>query len=148
MLHGTLWNRQYFAYCCCRQVTSVVSNSVRLHRWQPTRLPHPWDSPGKSTGVGCHCLLRILFGIWQFHMVQPNTFPRDAELVNWNEVANAAPPVPQALHLSPTFHTTTLKGRENTLWGILLQTGPSSHHEGADTMGGGMTGVSHSKVEG
>ena len=27
------------------------------HRRQPTRLPHPWDSPGKNTGVGCHCLL-------------------------------------------------------------------------------------------
>ena len=27
------------------------------HRWQPTRLSHPWDFPGKSTGVGCHCLL-------------------------------------------------------------------------------------------
>ena len=37
---------------------SVVSNSVRLHRWQPTRLPHPWDSPGKNTGVGCHFLLQ------------------------------------------------------------------------------------------
>ena len=30
---------------------SVVSNSVRPHRWQPTKLPHPWDSPGKNTGV-------------------------------------------------------------------------------------------------
>ena len=29
------------------------------HRRQPTRLPHPWDSPGKNTGVGCHCLLRV-----------------------------------------------------------------------------------------
>ena len=28
------------------------------HRQQPTRFRHPWDSPGKSTGVGCHCLLR------------------------------------------------------------------------------------------
>ena len=28
--------------------------SVRPHRRQPTRLPCPWDSPGKSTGVGCH----------------------------------------------------------------------------------------------
>ena len=28
------------------------------HRRQPTRLPHPWDSPGKNTGVGCHCLLQ------------------------------------------------------------------------------------------
>ena len=44
--------------CCC--VTSVVSNSVRPHRRQPTRLPHPWDSPGKNTGVGCHFLLHCM----------------------------------------------------------------------------------------
>ena len=31
--------------------------TLRPHRWQPTRLPRPWDSPGKNTGVGCHCLL-------------------------------------------------------------------------------------------
>ena len=31
--------------------------SVQPHRWQPTRLLCPWDFPGKSTGVGCHCLL-------------------------------------------------------------------------------------------
>ena len=30
----------------------MVSDSVRPHRWQPTRLPHPWDSPGKNTGLG------------------------------------------------------------------------------------------------
>ena len=35
-----------------------MSDSVRPHRRQPTRLPRPWNSPGKSTGVGCHCLLR------------------------------------------------------------------------------------------
>ena len=34
---------------------SVVPDSVRPHR-QPTRLPRPWDSPGKNTGVGCHVL--------------------------------------------------------------------------------------------
>ena len=39
-------------------VTSVVSNSVRPHRWQATRLHRSWDSPGKNTGVGCHFLLR------------------------------------------------------------------------------------------
>ena len=39
-------------------VTSVVSDSVRPHGLQPTRLPHPWDSPGKNTGVGCHFLLQ------------------------------------------------------------------------------------------
>ena len=43
--------------CCCCWVTSVVSDSVRPHSWQPTRLPCPWDSPGKNTGVGCHFLL-------------------------------------------------------------------------------------------
>ena len=44
--------------CHCCQVTSVMSDSVRPHRQQPTRLPRPWDSPGKNTGVGCHCLLQ------------------------------------------------------------------------------------------
>ena len=44
-------------YCCCC-VASVVSDSVRPHRQQPTRLPRPWDSPGKNTGVGCHFLLQ------------------------------------------------------------------------------------------
>ena len=39
---------------------SVVSDSQRSHGLQPTRLLHPWDSPGKSTGVGCHCLLFFL----------------------------------------------------------------------------------------
>ena len=34
-----------------------MSDSVRPHRRQPTRLLHPWDSPGKNTGVGCHFLL-------------------------------------------------------------------------------------------
>ena len=33
---------------------------VRPHRRQPTRLPHPWDSPGKNTGVGCHFLLQCV----------------------------------------------------------------------------------------
>ena len=37
-----------------------MSNSVQPHRWQPTRLPHPWDSPGKNTGVGCHFLLQCM----------------------------------------------------------------------------------------
>ena len=37
-----------------------MSNSVRPHRWQPTRLPCPWDSPGKNTGVGCHFLLQCM----------------------------------------------------------------------------------------
>ena len=42
--------------CAC----SVVSNSVQPHRWQPTRLSRPWDSPGKNTRVGCHFLLQCM----------------------------------------------------------------------------------------
>ena len=37
-----------------------MSNSVQPHRWQPTKLCHPWDSPGKNTGVGCHFLLQCV----------------------------------------------------------------------------------------
>ena len=37
-----------------------MSGSVRFHRQQPTRLPCPWDSPGKNTGVGCHFLLQCM----------------------------------------------------------------------------------------
>ena len=48
------------ACCCCCQVASVVSDSVRPQRWQPTRLPHPWDSPSKNTGVGCHFLFQCM----------------------------------------------------------------------------------------
>ena len=40
--------------CCCCCVSSVMSDSMQPHRWQPTRLHHPWDSPDKNTGVGCH----------------------------------------------------------------------------------------------
>ena len=39
-----------------------MSNSVQPHRQQPTRLPHPWDSPGKNSGVGCHFLLQCMKG--------------------------------------------------------------------------------------
>ena len=39
---------------------SIVSNSLWPHGLQPTRLLCPWDFPGKSTGVGCHCLLRYI----------------------------------------------------------------------------------------
>ena len=48
----------YVNVCC--QVASVVSDSVRPHRWQPTRLPRPWDPPGKNTGVSCHFLLQCM----------------------------------------------------------------------------------------
>ena len=52
------WSCLYYNHIS--EVTSVMSDSVRPHRRQPNRLPHPWDSPGKNTGVGCHFLLQCV----------------------------------------------------------------------------------------
>ena len=43
-----------------KAAAASVSDSVRPRRWQPTRLPRPWDSPGKNTGMGCHFLLQCM----------------------------------------------------------------------------------------
>ena len=43
---------------------SVVSDPLRPHGLQPTRLLRPWDFPGKSTGVGCHRLLHLWVSRW------------------------------------------------------------------------------------
>jgi len=60
LCHPLLLLPSIFLSCCRCQVISVVSDSVRPHRQQPTRLPRPWDSPGKNTGVGCHFLLQCM----------------------------------------------------------------------------------------
>ena len=59
-LHLWLTKQKMVNCCCLLLVTSVVSDSVRPHRWQPIRLLCPWDSPGKNTGVGCHFLLQCM----------------------------------------------------------------------------------------
>ena len=50
--------------CSCPAAAAAKSlqlcSTVRPRRQQPTRLPHPWDSPGKNTGVGCHFLLQCM----------------------------------------------------------------------------------------
>ena len=47
--------------CAAAAAKSLQScPTVQLHRQQPTRLPRPWDSPGKNTGVGCHFLLQCM----------------------------------------------------------------------------------------
>ena len=55
----SFWLRDqiHISRCCCCWVASVGSDSVQPHRRQPTRLPCPWDPPGKNTGVDCHFLL-------------------------------------------------------------------------------------------
>ena len=79
------WNKKSMLLniICC-WVTSVISDSVRPHRRQPTRMPRPWDSPGKNTGVGCHCKL-------QFSSVQSLSCVR-LFVIPW--IAAARPPCP------------------------------------------------------
>ena len=58
-------------------VTSVMSDSVRPHRRQPTRLLHPWDPPGESTGVACHFLLQCMKVKSESEVTQSCPTPRD-----------------------------------------------------------------------
>ena len=55
-----------------------MSHSVRPHRWQPTRLPRPWDSPGKNTGVGCHFLLPRGYSLLQHQSSKASILRRSA----------------------------------------------------------------------
>ena len=59
-----------------------MSNSVQPHRRQPTRLPCPWDSPGKNTGVGCHFLLQCMKVKRESEVTQscPTSDPMDCSL--------------------------------------------------------------------
>ena len=61
-----------------------MSDSVRPQRRQPTRLPRPWDSPGKNTGVGCHFLLQCM------------------EVKSESEVAQSCPTLSDPHGLQPT----------------------------------------------
>ena len=61
-----------------------MSDSVQPHRWQPTRLPPPWDSPGKNTGVGCHFLLQCM------------------KVKSESEVAQSCPPLSDSMDCSLT----------------------------------------------
>ena len=54
-----------------------MSDSVLPHRRQPIRLPRPWDSPGKNTGVGCHFLLQCMKVKSESEVVQSCQTPSD-----------------------------------------------------------------------
>ena len=61
----------------------VVSNSLQPHRLQPTRSLHPWDFPGKNTGVGCHFLLQCMKVKSESEVTQPCPtlcYPMDCSL--------------------------------------------------------------------
>ena len=96
-MHETL-----LSACCCCWVASVVSDSARPHRQQPTRLLRPWDSLGKNTGVGCHFLLQCMkvksesevaqscptqrpHGLQPTRLLRPWDFP--ARVLEWGAIA-------------------------------------------------------------
>ena len=111
-----------------------MSNSVRPHRQQPTRLCHPWDSPGKNTGVGCHFLLQCM-------KVRVKSLSRVRLLATpWTEAHQAAPsmgfsrqeywsgvPLPSPTH-TPQFSSVQLLSRVRpsaTPWTAAYQAPPS-----------------------
>ena len=56
--YSSEYSGYWLAAAAAKSLQSCLT--VRLQRWQPTRLPRPWDSPGKNTGVGCHFLLQCM----------------------------------------------------------------------------------------
>ena len=71
-----------------------MSDSVWPHRWQPTRLPHPWDSSGKKTGVGCHFLLQCMKVKSESEVAQLCLTPSDP--MDWSLPRSPAPGILQA----------------------------------------------------
>ena len=63
---------------------SVVSNSWRPHGLQPTSLLHPWDFPGKSTGVGCHCYHRLSEHVSESHSAVSKSLQTHGLYSPWN----------------------------------------------------------------
>ena len=118
------------SHCCCCCCCSVVSDSVRPHRRQPIRLPRPWDSPGKNTGVGCHFLLQCM------------------KVKSESEVAQSCPTLSDPMDCSPpgssvhgifqarvlewgaiVFHYNQLKSLQNhELWMTLVVTALTGHN--------------------
>ena len=131
------WRGQEFRHegCCCCQVTSVVSDSVRPQRRHPTRLPHPWDSPGKNTGVGCHFLLQCMKVKSESEVAQScptRSDPMDcsppgssvhgifqARVLEWAAIAFSKPPATRDVLFGFFFFTLRL-------WGICPETFPQN----------------------
>ena len=92
-----------------------MSDSVRPQRLQPTRLPHPWDSPSKNTGVGCHFLLQCMKVKSESEVAQSCPIPSNpmdcslpgssthgifqARLLEWGAIAFSD------IYMSPPFFT-------------------------------------------
>ena len=88
-----------------------MSDPQRAHGLQPTRLLHPWDFPGRSTGVGCHCLLRgkslhsfnfyeKYFSLWEGEQIYPRFFILQKPKI---EKDGNVPPTYMAYYPSPSL---------------------------------------------
>ena len=64
-----------------------MSDSVRPHRRQLTRLPRPWDFPGKNTGVGCHFLLQCM------EVKSESEVTQSCPTLGWTATYQAPPPM-------------------------------------------------------
>ena len=64
-----------------------MSNSVRPHRWQPTKLPRPCNSPGKNTGMGCHFLLQCMKVKSESEVTQSHCRIFQAWVLEWVDTA-------------------------------------------------------------
>ena len=83
-----------------------MSDSVRPHRRQPTRLPCPWDSPGKNTAVGCHFLLQCM------------------KVKSEREVAQSCPTLRDPMHCSlPGFSVHGIFLARVLQWGVIAFSG-------------------------
>ena len=81
-----------------------MSDSVRPHRRPLTRLPCPWDSPGKNTGVGCHFLLQSLL-LNMLSRLVITFLPRSKRLlISWLQSPSAVMLEPPPKKFSHCFH--------------------------------------------
>ena len=109
----------------------IVANSVRPPRRQPTRLPGPWDSPGKNTGVGCHFLLHCMKVKSESEVAQSCLTPSDpmdcslpgssvhgifqARVLEWGSSAFSG------IYIEPYFNIIWWSSRANRIWFNLNQ---------------------------
>ena len=100
-------------------------------RRQPTRLPHPWDSPGKNTGVGCHFLLQCMKGKSESEVAQSYlslSDPMDcsppgssihgifqARVLEWSAIAFSSCPA-RRIHFTRKSHLTSRQSAVASLW--------------------------------
>jgi len=107
-----------------------MSDSVRSHRLQPTRLPRPWDSPGKNPGVGCHFPLQCMQVKSESEVTQSCltlSNPMDcslpgssingifqAKVLEWGAIAFSIQYLPPSFPQFPSTHT-QLKGEQKQI---------------------------------